>query len=167
MAFTGWEFTRGALMAWVWFIVLFAPVAGLHLVALIVPDAPGSWGATGFSSLGAVPGLVLIAYIFVAPWSLAGLVVGMPFAYGLGLALRRNDNRVIHVTAFAILGLVVGAVATTAGAMATLPSAPVLPSTIVWAIAIYAVVAAVAVALGWLFTASRALQADAQADPGT
>lgn len=164
MAFTGQEFARGALAAWGWFLALFAPVACLHYAVYVVSGPTSYWSvsSTGFAM---IPVVLLAGYCYVVPWSLAGLLVGMPLAYGIGLALRRVGNRIIHLAVFGALGALVGAAATTAGALWNYSAAGTLPPEAVWAVAIYAALTAVSVALGWSFTVSRALRADARSDP--
>lgn len=138
MAFTRAEFVRGAIAAWVLFLLL-------HQFVLLFRVS-----YFGF-----------LALYWTFPWSVAMLLLGSPVAYALGRALRRQARVVWHFLAFTVLGLVVGA-AGTAGAI-WIP---------VWNVdaqrlgddgslaVLVAVSAAPAVALGWWFTAGRALALD-------
>lgn len=138
MRFTRWEFARGAIAAWGWFLVL-------HQLLLLFPLVGyGVWG--------------LYATV---PWSLGALLLGSPVAFALGWAMRRQTRVSWHLSAFAALGLVIGAAATTLALWLPawgLPDAGfremTLPAVLV------AASASPAVALGWWFTARRALAAD-------
>jgi hypothetical protein len=166
MAFTGQEFARGALAAWGWFLALFAPVACLHYAVYVVSGPTSYWSvsSTGFAM---IPVVLLAGYCYVVPWSLAGLLVGMPLAYGIGLALRRVQSRTIHLAVFGTLGMIVGAGATTAEAFRNSSTVATLPSEAIWAIPIYAVLASISVLLGWMYTVGHALMADRSIDPVT
>ncbi|WP_374975581.1 hypothetical protein ACEYYH_17505 [Microbacterium trichothecenolyticum] len=138
MRFTRWEFARGAIAGWVWFL-------GLHQLLLLVPLAGyGVWS--------------LYATI---PWSLGALLLGSPAAFALGWAMRRQPKVPWHLLAFASFGLAVGVVATVVALWVPAWGIPAdgygnmtLPAAIV------AISASPAVALGWWFTARRALAAD-------
>jgi hypothetical protein len=141
MRFTRAEFFRGAIAAWVWFLVL-------HQLALLLPLAFMGW----------------IGLWATVPWSLGALVVGAPIAYGLGMLMRRQSQIIRHVAAFSAFGLGIGAV-TTFLAVWSQPqwlgaSGYISPSTVLVALS-----AAPAVALGWWHTARRALAADRGREP--
>lgn len=132
MAFTGQEFVRGAFAAWGSFLILstclYALIFGLYVV---------------------------MALFFIVPWSAGGFLVGMPFAYGLGMSLRNVRSRWVHVSAFAVLGAIIGAT-TTAVASAFMGD---VVSMQMW---VYNVpLSAVAVPLGWWWSVRRAVASDA------
>jgi hypothetical protein len=89
MAFTAGEFFRGAMSAWLWFLVL--------------------------STLGYVPlmySLLPILVLVTTFVSLLAAVVGSGPAYLIGRALRSVRATAVHVLVFAVYGLVLGVVAT-------------------------------------------------------
>lgn len=138
MRFTRWEFVRGAIAAWVWFLVL-------HQLLLLIPLAGyGVWG--------------LYATV---PWSIGALLVGSPAALAVGWAMRRQPKVPLHLFAFAGFGLILGVVAT---ALALWLPAWGLPGNGFADMRLPAVIvaasASAAVAVGWWFTARRALAAD-------
>lgn len=169
MAFTGREFFDGAFAAWGWFVILIAPATVIYIIIMSALDTQGLPSyLMQFPQVLAILGLAIIsAYFFLVPWTFAGLLVGGTVAYGLGFALRRTRNLPLHVTAFAILGLVVGVATSTVGAIFYTGAASLVSPTTLGAMVIYSLVTAVAVALGWLFTASNALRADAREERGT
>lgn len=134
MAFTGWEFFRGAVTAW-W--VFLPTLAVLHIWL-------GAWA--------------LIVVLNALTWSFGALVAGAPLAWMLGRMLRRVPRVGIHLLAFAVLGAIVG-VATTWVAIATM-SGPRTTGVAVLA-ALHVIAATVAVGIGWWSTARRALREDA------
>ena len=91
MAFTGPEFFRGAVSAWIWAMVL--PV----LVWTVCT------GGAGVASA-----------LFVIPAATAATVLCAGLAWTLGRTLRRVRRIGIHVVLFALLGAVVGAATTVA-----------------------------------------------------
>lgn len=136
MNFTRPEFVRGAIAAWVWFLVL-------HQIALI---PLGGYG--------------LLALYVTLPWSIGALLLASPVAYVLALGLRTQPRARWHLVAFAALGLVVGTIAT---AMALLLSAWGIPSdgsVPTWCGAVVALSAGPAVALGWWHSARRSHATD-------
>jgi hypothetical protein len=169
MAFTLWEFARGALIAWLGFNVL-APViiAGWSIVAIV---ASGT-----FSELGSVVWILLFAPIILLPWSIGALLVlGAPLAFVLGRTLRRTTTRASHFAAFAVLGMVVGVATSIAytgfsywpqvTATQTYPTVPTFGEQILMhspVILLLAVTTAATVTLGWCITATRALRGDAR-----
>ncbi len=145
MAFTAGEFIRGALYAWLWFLLLstltFVPIAG-----------PMSW----------------IALVYTGPWSVGALILGSPLAYGLGRLLERSPSVLLHAALFTLFGALVGIV-TTAFAV----SAPwsglhgsLNPGYTIFIVAV-CVSAAIAVPLGWWQTATRALRRDQHNSAGS
>ncbi|GAA3903079.1 hypothetical protein [Microbacterium invictum] len=90
MAFTQTEFLRGALSAWLWFLLLDISVYGII-----------------FFPMGAA-----VAAMFAVPWSAAAVAVFAFPAWLLGRALRRRARVAVHVAAFAALGVVVGVITT-------------------------------------------------------
>ncbi len=163
MAFSGHEFLRGALAAWGYFLILITPGTVVYVVVLNVTDAyhfPEYMTQFPAAQLYFVVVAVIAAYVIVVPWSMVGLLLGATVAYGLGMALRRTDKLALHVAAFTFLGLVVGVATSVLGASVYPNSAGLTSLTNLEAVVIYSALAAVAVGLGWLFTASRALRAD-------
>jgi len=168
MAFTGWEFTRGALIAWLGFNLL-APlvIAGSGIVAgLLIPHNSG---------IGYAGATLVIAPMVLVPWSLgAVLILGAPLALVLGRALRGTTRRRTHRAAFAGLGAFVGAATTIvytwyrsippAGVTITYHVSPPTPLDLIlanwWMILLMAGTTATTVALGWRLTATWALRAD-------
>jgi hypothetical protein len=139
MTFTRSEFLRGAIAAWVWFLIL-------HQVALLFPLVGYGW----------------FALYATLPWSVGALVLGSPFAYVLGLRLRKQSRVAWHLVAFTVLGLIVG---TTATLLALWLPAWGIPSHSEYGAldtpaVLVAASAGPAVALGWWHTARRALAAD-------
>lgn len=126
MAFTRTEFLRGALSAWLWFLLLDLSVYGII-----------------FFPTGAA-----VAAMFAVPWS-AGAVVIFAFpAWLLGRALRRRAHVGVHVAAFAALGAVIGVI-TTATYLFVAAGRPEIAffDSPFWLVNTAA--SAVAVALGW------------------
>lgn len=131
MAFTGIEFFRGALAAWLW--------------AMAVTTL--AWtAATGGVTVTVVP-------FVVVPSVTAGVVVFAVLAWGLGRLLRRVRRTAIHALAFAALGAAIG-VLTTMGWLASWTS-----STLDWGplYPVNAFCGALTVALGWRHAAAGAL----------
>ena len=130
MAFTLAEFVRGAVAAW---------VAYLALATVVY--------------LAVLQGYVVVAAMFYVPVSAVALVLGSFPAYLLGWSLRRVRPLVVHLVAFGLLGMAVGFAATAlflllqgdigGGALYYLVNVPV---------------SAASVALGWRWTARRALR---------
>lgn len=139
MAFTRTEFWRGATSAWLWSLVL-----------LLAP-----WAV--FLNYYAV-----IAVVYVVPWSAGATLAFAAPAYALGCALRRMPRMLVHLTAFAVLGAVVGA-ATTGVLFLVDPSLGQSMGPMVMTVNV--VGSALAVTVGWWRTARRALRADARPAP--
>lgn len=162
MAFTAWEFVRGAAIAWVLFLVA-APgiqvAVALVPVAFTQPDWPQAiLGALTYSVL---MGLWLAVGVFL-PWSFGALLVlGVPLAIALGLAMRTVADRRIHLACFALLGAAVG-LATTLVFVAV-NGWDFDPPGMVPAAVVNTLLCGASVAFGWWFTATRALRADAAA----
>lgn len=135
MKFTRSEFVRGAIAAWVWFLIL-------HQVALIP-----------------LRGYGVFALYATLPWSVGALLLGSPVAYALAFGLRRQPRVIRHLLAFTTLGLAVGTVATLVALWLPawgIPSEGLDP----WLGVLVAVSAGPAVALGWWHTARRSLATD-------
>jgi hypothetical protein len=147
MAFTAWEFIRGALATYGFFLASTAVV--------------WVW-ATPFASL--------IALIYVAPFGFASLIlVGAPLALLTGIVLRRTTATVAHVLWHGLVGLGAGG----AGVLFALsvvgpnsmweftsphvPDLAMLAS--VWIIAVVEALLTVGSAmLGWRYTSRKALR---------
>ncbi|MBN7793216.1 hypothetical protein [Microbacterium esteraromaticum] len=134
MNFSRAEFLRGALAAWLWFLIL-------HQVFLLFPTA----------------GYGYIALQFSVPWSFGALLVGSPIAFMIGRALRTDPRKWVHVTAFASFGLLLGVLTTTIALWLALDG-----DFAEWWVffSLVAISASPAVALGWWYAASRALKSD-------
>lgn len=161
MAFSAWEFIRGALLAWLAFLLL-API--MFMLAVAIMGAAASFGDFAVSAV--VFGLMGLITIF--PWAIAALIVGSPLAFLLGRSLRRVTRISVHLLLFAAFGLLLGVVAS---AVATpLINLSDAPPTEYWEsildslhFIIGAVLAsAIAVPLGWWITAKLALRADSR-----
>lgn len=152
MAFTFGEFAGGAWRAWWTFSWVFPIAFSLANLAgtLLTPEP--RWTASSISGSFAI---LLFSYIWEIPWTLAGLaLVGGPCAWLLGLALRRVRSLRVHLVAFGLLGLVVGALMSwLAGTVMGLGPLSAVPSG--------ALVAGFAVPYGWYRAARRALAEDA------
>jgi len=130
MAFTFAEFVRGAVAAWLAYLLLATVVY-----------------------LGVLQGYVVVAAMFFVPISAVALVVGSFPAYLLGWSLRRVRPLLPHLVAFGLFGAAVGYAATAlflavhgdgvGGALYYVVNVPV---------------SAVAVAFGWHRAARRALR---------
>ena len=130
MAFTVAEFVRGAVAAWVAFLVL----------------ATAAYAAV-------IQGYVVVATAFYVPWSLGAALVGSPAAYLLGRSLRRVRRIAVHIAAFAALGAAVGLAATIVFvAVYGHGNGGTLYYVVNLALSV------IAVPLGWYWTARRALR---------
>ncbi|GAB3609207.1 hypothetical protein GCM10027414_13320 [Humibacter ginsengiterrae] len=116
-AFTFGEFSRGALTAFLVFQpmgMVIALVSGAIVPWGLPPGSTSNIWAAAVSS--AAIGLIFGA-VYGLPFSVAALLVGAPLAYLLGLSLRRVRADAVHLMAFALFGLVLGALTTTAADM--------------------------------------------------
>ncbi|MCR2827848.1 hypothetical protein [Microbacterium sp. zg.Y909] len=130
MAFTIAEFVRGAVAAWIAYLVL-ATVAYLALLQ----------------------GYVVVAAVFYVPVSAAALVLGSFPAYLLGWSLRRSRRIAVHLVAFVVYGAAVGSVAT---ALFLLMRGDLGGGALYYLV--NALLSAVSVPLGWYWTARQALR---------
>lgn len=160
MAFTAWEFLRGAAVAWVAFVVISVP----HVTITAATSALSQSNFVG-NFLVALPASPLmgwwIAIVVIVPWSFGALsTLGIPLAAVLGLLLRQVPNPRIHLLTFATLGAVIG-LATTLVFFAlsdwTSPTDFRVTVTIV-----NTILCAACVAAGWWSSASPALAEDAR-----
>lgn len=86
MAFTAWEFCRGALITY-----------GLFLAFTVI-----AW-------IWATPMASLVALFYTAPFGLVTLIlVGAPLAYATGMLLRRERRTWVHRGWHGLVGLVAG-----------------------------------------------------------
>lgn len=132
MAFTGAEFLRGVLAAWLWAMAL----PSLAWFVIFFP--------AGF-----------IGAFFVIPIATACTVMFAPLAWLLGTALRGVSRRAVHAALFATFGALVGAVATVLYAMWTSGDLSMLDTPVF--VGVNALCGAAAVALGWRHAMRRAL----------
>lgn len=147
MAFTMWEFVRGALLTYVFFLAFSA----------------AAWIWTLFG--------VLFAPLYVAPYGFASLVLcGAPLAYLTGMLLRRETRTWVHLMWHGVVGFAAGGF----GVLVALCvwggdiwefTAPHWPDWSLldgaWIIAwVEALVTIGAAMLGWRVTSQRALRSD-------
>lgn len=152
MAFAFGEFAGGAWRAWWTFSWVFPIAFSLANLAGALLTTDSQWWA---NSIAGSFYILLVGYIWEIPWTLAGLaIVGGPCAWLLGLALRRVRSLRVHLLAFGLLGLVVGAL------MSWL-TGTVMGLDVIGVVASGALVAGVAVPYGWYRAAKRALAEDA------
>ena len=145
MAFTAWEFIRGALITY-----------GLFLAFTAV-----MWIWLG---IGAV-----IAIIYVAPFGFASLIlVGSPMALLTGMLLRREERSAVHLAWHGLVGLVAGGAGVVFALCILGPGGSVhelrLPDfsllSGVWIIALIEALLTIGAAMaGWKITSSKALAA--------
>jgi len=144
MAFTEREFMRGALWAWLAFLILL-PLTLATSVVLWSTDPKTAFG-------GFIWGLTIggFALIFAAPISLIVMALGTwPFRW-VGRSLRRVRSFAAHILVYCALGVAFGTGA--AFATATL-------SFLVGGVAT-GFAAGAAIPVGWAITARRALRDD-------
>jgi len=132
MAFTGREFFRGAVAAWI--------------RAMILTTFAWTMCTGGLGIIFATPIVVVAAS--------AATVLFAVLAWALGRALRRVRRIGIHLLLFAVLGALIGG-ATTAGY--SLSTAGMLGGVTPLLYVVNAICGAAAVALGWRRAASHAL----------
>lgn len=132
MAFTGLEFFRGAVSAW---------IRAMLLTSFVWTVCTGGIG-------------VAVAVMIVVPTATAATVLCAVLAWALGRALRRVRRIGIHLTLFALLGAAVGAAVSAAY---SLSSAGVLAGFSPLLYVVNMICGAAAVATGWRSAAARAL----------
>jgi len=158
MGFTFWEFGRGALGAWGWFLLMSIP--GLAVAPVVAAWETGiTQGYDGWlDHIGyAIPMWVFFGGLLVLAWSIAAFLLGAPFAYLLGCLMRSVAHIGIHLVAFVLFGVGIGiAVAWTTPFPSGLLPWPTTATPFVLA-------AAIAIPLGWHRTVRRALADDAAA----
>lgn len=148
MAFTPWEFIRGALLTYGLFLAL-----------------------TAVFWIWLTPWASIIALCYVAPFGFASLILaGGPLALLAGMLLRRESSIGVHLLWHGLVGLVAGGAGvvfalsvTGPGGMWDLSSAPHLPDfsllASVWIIAVIEALLTVGSAmLGWRYTSWKALR---------
>jgi hypothetical protein len=145
MAFSAWEFTRGALIAY-----------GLFL----------AFTAVGWIMFG--PLASLMALFYAAPVGLATLIlIGAPLALLAGLLLRRVPAVPVHLAWFGAVGLVAGTAGVLlflsvydAHSMWTWPHVPDLSivAPVLWMPIFQALLTVPSVMLGWRITSKKALR---------
>jgi hypothetical protein len=143
MAFTPWEFFRGAIFTYVSFVV----------------------ATMGFSIWGFVWG-VIVAFVFAAPIAfVTTILAGIPLSFLAGMSLRRVRTTWVHLAAHAAAGTVAGFVGLSLYLAVTQDiwswSAPHWPdySAIAdfWWILVYPALTPFCAMWGWRFTSKRAL----------
>jgi hypothetical protein len=108
MAFTRDEFWRGAMRAWGTFLVLLLTV---EAVAAVVSDLGhiDRPGVAYMSNLPVLPIVLVISLLVGGAISGLSLVVGIPVAYRLASALKRERRTSVHLTAYGLFGFAFGA----------------------------------------------------------
>lgn len=161
MAFSAGEFIRGALLAWLVFMLL-API--MFMVAVAIIGAPASVGDFLFSAVF----IALMGAFTILPWAVGALAIGSPLAFLLGRSLRRTGRISVHLLLFTAFGLLLGLVSA-AVAVPVIDAADVDTGgywegvLAVLHFVVGAVLAStIAVPLGWWITARLALRADAR-----
>jgi hypothetical protein len=147
MAFTPWEFIRGALITY----------------GLFVAFSAGAW--IWIYVIGAI-----VAIAYVVPFGFVSLIlVGIPLAYLTGMLLRREIRTWVHLAWHGLAGLIAGGAGVLFALCIVGPgglweiSAPHLPDLSLlaaggWIIAIIeALLTVVAAMAGWRITSRRAL----------
>ncbi len=161
MAFTAWEFIRGALLTWVVFLPLtIIPFLVMFAGGILHPDNIRGFVEDPDVLLGA---LSLWAFMLLpsATWGAAALVPAALVALAIGLALRRDARRSAHLLAHALWGFAVGIVVSGlvmgAWSFGGADLIGLLPTMLGYGIAV-----GLAAGLAWWATASLALRRDAR-----
>jgi len=164
MAFTPSEWRRGAMWAWLVFVILLALlvlVPGLLSLVTIGPSYTGLDRSTlpqiGYALLSLIYYAVLVVLIG-GTLSAVVTVVTAPVAALLGRAMVRVRSRWLHACTQVALGAVVGAIAGEAIALT-----PLHMSGDLWILpTIAAGLTGVSAGSGWWITAHKALREDAR-----
>lgn len=161
-------FLRGALLAAGWFLVLFAPATLiLFSVPVAMPSLGGGEGGPGEAQqMNWAPdqafSLLPSAYLVVIPATVLGLILGGGPAYLLAQVLRRVPNTKLRLFSFWLFGAAIGAggvliFLTVIAWIDTLRVSVTVALTLT-----YALVAGVAVALGYLHVLRRLQRSNRQ-----
>lgn len=143
MAFTPWEFWRGALFS----IVAFQP---LVIAAVLVHGLITAGGST----ISYAAAFVMYVPAFALPVSVIAWMAFVGPAYVVGRSLRRVPAKALHLVAFGGFGLLIGmGISVAVGAVLL---GAVEPGTT----AALALACTVAIVWGWTFTMRRALRSD-------
>ena len=158
MAFTAWEFIRGALLTY----VIFLPLTLIPFVVMFAGGLLDSANLGGWLDPEVVGGMAALWVFMLAPavtWGFAALWPGALGALAIGLALRRESRLGAHLLAHCGWGLVVGLLvaAFVLGLWPLGEGLANLPTVIGFGIAV-----ALASGLGWQITAGLALRRDAR-----
>lgn len=108
MAFTRDEFWRGAMRAWGSFLVL---VLAIEVVAAVVSDLShiDRTGVAYMSNVAILPIVLIMSLLIGGVISGLSLLIGIPIAYRVATALRRELRVSVHLIAFAAYGFGFGA----------------------------------------------------------
>jgi hypothetical protein len=143
MAFTAWEFLRGAIFTYVSFVL----------------------ATMAFSIWGFVWGVIL-AFVYAAPVAfVTTILVGIPLSFLAGMALRRVRATWVHLVAHAASGTIAGFAGLSLYLAVTRDiwtwSAPHWPDytdvAAFWWILVYPTLTPFCAMAGWRFTSTRAL----------
>jgi len=160
MAFTRDEFRRGAMRAWGLFLVL---LLAAEVVAVMVSDLIQliRTGDSHLSSLGYLP--IVLGFTLVIGGAISGLalLIGVPIAFRIATALRREARMVVHLTGYGLYGFGFGAVIGGASyAVAFAGSAVSVLAPALFAALIAGGLSAVAVTLAWWTIVREGLRTD-------
>lgn len=108
MAFTRSEFWRGAMRAWGAFLVL---LLTLEVVASVITDLTyrAQTGVAHVYNLPLLPVLLLMSLLVGGVISGLSLLIGIPIAYRVGRALRRERRMAVHLAVYSAFGFIFGA----------------------------------------------------------
>ena len=160
MAFTAAELSRGAVWAWLSFLIL---LTSLFVVPTLISLVASLWSPASLDGLPPTGGAMLgglqyLIIVLVIGGTISGLVtlVAAPLAGAIGRRLAGTRPAWIHASAYLLLGAVVGgAVGLGIGALVTRES----PYTLVFA-GLGAGLTAPAAVAGWWITMRKALRDD-------
>lgn len=158
MAFTPDEFRRGAMRAWGMFLLL---LLAAEVATAVVSDLSyvERTGVGHVSSIAILPVVLLVSLLIGGVISGLSLLIGVPVAHRIAMALRTESRSAVHVAVYGGFGFAFGAViggTTYALAFASITSS-LLPA--LFAALIAGVLSSAAVVFAWWTIARDALRA--------
>lgn len=108
MAFSRDELTSGGLCVWVTYVILLLVTL---TVTLIVASLISGGDGLSLQSLAYLPLVLITAALVGGGISFVAMLIGLPLAWLIGRALRRESSVVVHLIAYAALGAAVGTAA--------------------------------------------------------